>query len=207
MDNVQCLLVLYKKKNGNLKSEDLELIGCICCSVAKSLLTLCDPMDCSTPGFPILHYLLEFAQTEKLMATHTSDLAWRIPGMGEPGGLPSMGSHRVGHDWSDLAAAAAPRPLSQWCYSTISSSVAHFSSCLQSFPASGSFLRNHFASSGQTVASSSASVLPRNIQCWFPLGLTGLIFLLSKGLSRVFSSTTIWKHQSSMLCHSALFFN
>ena len=65
--------------------------------------------------------------------------AWRIPGAGEPGGLPSMGSHRVGHDWSDLAAAAAACPLSQWCHPTISSSVVPFSSHPQSFPASGSF--------------------------------------------------------------------
>ena len=75
---------------------------------------------------------------EKEMATHSSVLAWRIPGMGEPGGLPSLGSHRVGHDWSNLAAAAAC-PLSRWCHPTISSSVIPFSSHLQSLPASGSF--------------------------------------------------------------------
>ena len=75
---------------------------------------------------------------EKEMATHSSILAWRIPGTEEPGGLPSMGLHRVGHDWSNLAAAAA-----------------------------------------------SASVLPMNIQDWFPLGWTGWISLQSKGLSRL----------------------
>ena len=86
-------------------------------------------------------------------------------------------------------------PLSWWCYPTISSSVSPFSSCPQSFPASGSFLMSQlFASSGQSIGAS-ASVLPRNIQGWFSLGLTGLIFLLSKRLSRVFSSTTVWKHQ------------
>jgi len=81
-------------------------------------------------------------------------------------------------------------PLSRWYYLTISSSVALFSFCLQSFPASGSFpVSQLFASGGQsTGASMSASVLPMNIQGWFPLGLTGLISLLSKGLSRVFSS-------------------
>ena len=85
-------------------------------------------------------------------------------------------------------------PSSRWCYPTISSSVFHFSSCLQSFPASGSFLVSQFF--GQNIgASASASVLPMNIQDWFPLGLTGLISLLSKGLSRVFSSTTVQKHQ------------
>ena len=76
-------------------------------------------------------------------------------------------------------------PLSQWCHPTISSSVVPFS-CLQSFPASGSFPMSQFlASHGQSiVASASASALPMNTECWFPLGLTGLIFLLSKGLSR-----------------------
>ena len=89
------------------------------------------------------------------------------------------------------------RLLSQWCHPTISSSVTPFSSCLQSFPASGSFpMSQVFASGGQSIgASASASVLPMTIQDWFPLGLTGLITLLSKGLSRVFSSTTVWKHQ------------
>ena len=84
-----------------------------------------------------------------------------------------------------------------WCHPTISSSVVPFSFCLQSFPASGSFqMSQFFASGGQRIAvSASASILPMNIQDWFPLGLTGLISLLSKGLSRVFSSTTIWKHQ------------
>ena len=88
-------------------------------------------------------------------------------------------------------------PSSWWCYPTISSSVIHFSSCLQSFPESGSFpMSQVFASSGQsTGASASASVLPMNIQDWFPLGETGLIFLQSKGLSRVFSNTTVQKHQ------------
>ena len=88
------------------------------------------------------------------------------------------------------------RSLSLWCHSTISSSVAPFSSCPQSFPASGSLpMCRLITSGGQSIgASASASVLPRNIQGSFPLGLTGLISL-SKGLSRVFSSTTVWKHQ------------
>ena len=88
-------------------------------------------------------------------------------------------------------------PLSQWCHPTISSSVIPFPSCLQSFPASGSFpISWLFASGGQSIgASPLASVLPINIQDWFPLGLTSLISLQSKGLSRVISSTTIWKHQ------------
>ena len=87
-------------------------------------------------------------------------------------------------------------PLSRWCHPIISSSVALFFSLL-SFPASGSFPRSQFfASGGQSIgASASASVLPMNIQDWFPLGLTGLISLQSKGHSRFFSSTEIWKHQ------------
>ena len=84
-------------------------------------------------------------------------------------------------------------PLSQWCHPTISSSVIPFSFCLQSCPASGFFLMSWlFALGGQSIrASASASVFPMNIQGWFPLGLTGLISLQSKGLSRVF------QHQSS----------
>ena len=124
----------------------------IICSVAMSYPTLCDPMDCSVPGFRVLHYLLEFAQTY---------------------------------------------PLSQWCHPTISSSVAPFSSCPQSFPVSWSFpISQLFASGGQSIgASALVLVLPMNFQGWFPLGRTGLISLQSKGLSRVFSSTVIWKHQ------------
>ena len=84
-------------------------------------------------------------------------------------------------------------PLSRWCHLTISSSVVPFS-CLQSFPASGSFpVSQLFASGGQSIGAS-ASVLPMKIQGSFPLRLTGLT-LLSNGLSRVFSSTTIWKYQ------------
>ena len=81
-------------------------------------------------------------------------------------------------------------PLSWWCHSTISSSVAFFSSCPQSFPATGSFPMSWLFASGvwSIGASASQSVPPMNIQGWFPLGLTGLISLLSKGLLRVFSS-------------------
>ena len=88
-------------------------------------------------------------------------------------------------------------PLSQWCHPTISSSVTPFSSYPQSFPAAESFLMSRlFTSGGQSIgASASPSVLPMSIQDWFPLELTGLISLQAKGLSRVFSSTKIWKHQ------------
>ena len=71
-------------------------------------------------------FTFHFHASEKEMATHSSVLAWRIPGTGELHGLPSMGSHRVGHDWSDLAAAAAACPLSQCCHLTISSSVVYW---------------------------------------------------------------------------------
>ena len=88
-------------------------------------------------------------------------------------------------------------PSSRWCHITISSSVVPFSSCLQPFPASGSFaMSQFFTSGGQSIAVSvSASVLPMNIQDWFPLGWIGWISLQSKGLSRVFSNTTVQKHQ------------
>ena len=120
-------------------------------SVTQSCLTLWDPMDCSTPGHPVHHQLLEFIQTH---------VCWVV------------------------------------IHLTISSSVIPFSSCLQSFPASGSFpVTRFFASGGQSIgASGSASVLPMNIEDWFPLGLTDWISLQSKGLTRVFSNTTVQKH-------------
>ena len=110
-------------------------------SVTQSCPTLCDPMDCSIPGFPVHHQLPERAQTHV-------------------------------HQVSDP---------------TISSSVVPFSSCLQSFPASGSFpMSQFFVPGGQTIgASASASVLSMSIQDWFPLRLTGLISLLSKGLRHI----------------------
>ena len=95
-------------------------------------------------------------------------------------------------------------PWNWWCHPSSSgimmpdsSSVMLFSSCLQSFLASGSFPMSQFFASGrQNIgASASASVLPMNIQDWFPLGLTGLISLQVKGLSRIFSNTTLQKHQ------------
>ena len=90
-------------------------------------------------------------------------------------------------------------PLSRWWHPTVTFSVVPFSSCLQSFPASGSFpMSQFFASGGQSIGvSASASVLPMNIQDWFPLGWTGWISLQSKGLSRVVSNTTVWKHKFS----------
>ena len=92
-------------------------------------------------------------------------------------------------------------PSTQWCHPTVSSSVVPFSSSLQSFPASGSFpVSQFFASGGQSVGvSASASILPMNMQNWFPLGWTGLNSLKFKGLSRVFSNTikSLLQHHSS----------
>ena len=115
----------------------------------------------------------------------------------------TLQSHRLQH-----ARLPCPSPtpgacsnsceLNQWWHPTISSSVIPFSSCLQSFPASGAFpMSQFFTSSGQSIgASAPASVLPMNIQDWFPLGWTGWISLHSKGLSRVVSNTTLQKHKS-----------
>ena len=93
-------------------------------------------------------------------------------------------------------------PLSQWCHPTISSSIIPFS-CLQSSPVSGSFSNSRlFASGGQSIGTS-ASVLSLNIQDWFSLGLTGLIFLQFKGVSRVFSNSQFKRFNSSV--HSLLY--
>ena len=90
-----------------------------------------------------------------------------------------------------------PCPLSRWCHPTISSSIIPFSSCPQSFPATGSFQMSQvFAWGCQIIGvSDSASVRPVNTQVWSPLGWTGWISLQSKGISRVFSNTTVQKHQ------------
>ena len=103
--------------------------------------------------------------------------------------------------WSDSC------PLSPWCHPTILSSVVPFSSCPQSFLASGSFpMSRLFRSGGQSIGGSApASILPMNIQGWFPLGWTGLISLLSKWLWRVFSNTIVWKYQWFLVkikCHN-----
>ena len=113
----------------------------------------------------------------------------------------SLRPHRLQHAMSpgpSLSPGVCPSSslLNWWCYPTISSSATFFSFCLQSLPPSVSFPVSWLlASDAQIIEASMASVLPMSIQGWFPLGLTGLITLLSKRLSRVFSSTTIWKHQ------------
>ena len=132
-----------------LATDFIYFLSCCCCSVAQLCTNLCDSLDCNTPDFPVLHHLLELAQTH---------------------------AHWVGD---------AIQP---------SRSVIPFS-CLQSFPASESFLMSQLFTSGGQSIGASASVLPMNIQDWFPLGLTGFISLKSKGPSRVFSNTTIQKHR------------
>ena len=118
-----------------------------CCSVTKSFLTLCNPMNCSTSDF-----------------------------------CPSLSP------W----VCSNSCPLSHLFHPTISSSVTAFFSCPQFFWASGPFPMSQLFASGETIgASALVPVLPMNIQGWFPLGLTNLISLLSKGLSRVFSRTTV----------------
>ena len=107
-------------------------------------------------------------------------------------------SWSITNSWSTLNSC----PLNWWCHPTISSSVVPFSSCLQSFWASESFPMSWFFASGSQSIGASASVLPVNIQDWSPLQLTGLISLSSKGLSRVFSNTTV---QTSILQCSAFF--
>ena len=114
--------------------------------------------------------------------------------------------HRLQHTrlpWPSPSPGACSNscPLSRWFHPTILSSNVPFSSCLQSFPVPGFFLISQlFSSGGQNiVASAPASVLPMNIQNWFPLGLTGWIYLLPKGLSRVFSNTKVRSISSSAL--------
>ena len=106
-------------------------------------------------------------------------------------------AHQASLSITNSLSYSNPCPFSPWCHPTILSSVVPFSSCLQSFSASVSFPRSQlFASGGQRIGvSTSTSVLPMNTQDWSPLGWTGWIFLQSKGLSRVFSNTTVQKHQ------------
>ena len=121
----------------------------------------------------------------------------------------ALRSHGLQHT-RPLCPSPTPRvypnscPLSRWCHPTIPSSGIPFSSCLQSFPASGSFqMSQFFTSGGQSIGdSASASVPPMNIQDWFPLVWTGCISLQAKGLSRVFSNTTVQKHQFFRAQHS-----
>ena len=107
---------------------------------------------------------------------------------------PCTASHQVSLSFRITWSLSNSCPLSQWCHPNISSSVLPFF-CLQSFPASGSFPVSWLFPSGDQSTGASASVFPMNIQDWSPLGWTGWISLQSKGLSRVFSNTTVQKYQ------------
>ena len=160
MEIIQCVYVLFinfffrmpKQPHQPWTINHFYKSGC-CCSVTQSCLTLCNPLDFSTLGFPVLCYLPEFAQTHV---------------------------HWVGDAIQPSHPLLPPSPPA-----------------FNLFPASGSFLMSQFfTSGGQSIGvSTSALVLPMNIQDWFPLGWTGWISLQSKGLSRVFSSTRVQKHQ------------
>ena len=128
-------------------------------------------MDCSTPGF------IQFGRSV-------------ISDSLQPLGLPHA---RLPCTSPTPRTCSNSHPSSWWCHPTISSSVVPFSSCLQFFPASVSFQRSQFFASGSQSIGASASVPPMNSQNWFPLGLTGLISWQSRGLSRVFSNTTVQK--------------
>ena len=127
--------------------------GMFCCSVTQLCLTICDPLDYSTPGFPVLHYLAESAQTHVRWVSDAIQQSHPLLSPSPP--ALNLSQHQGVFFF----------PMSQF-----------------------------FVSGGQSI-STSTSVLPMNIQGWFPLGLTGLISVLSKGLWRVFSCTTFWKHQ------------
>ena len=111
--------------------------------------------------------------------------------------IPWTAAHQASLSITNSFSLLRRMSLSQWCHTTIWSSVIPFSSCLQSFPTSGSFQTSQFfTSGGQSIGvSASTSVFPMNTQDWSPLGWTGWISLQSKGLSRVFSNTTVQKHQ------------
>ena len=136
--------------------------------------------------------------TKKIKLSDTSDLCSFL--FGRSVVSDSLRPHGLQHNMLPCP-SPTPRvwanscPLSWWCHSVISSAVAPFSFCPESFPASGSFPMSQFFSSGGRSIGASASVLPMNIQDWFPLGLTGLITLQSKGLSTVLSNTALQKHQ------------
>ena len=150
---------------------------------------LCHPWFLSSVSYSFLHTDF-FAPSVQFSAIQSLSRVWLFA----PHGLQHA---RLPCPSLILGACSNSCPLSRWCHPTISSSVVLFSSCLKSFPASGSFQMSQlFASDAQVLGvSASASVLPMNIQDSFPLGWTGWVSLQSKGLSRAFSNTTVQKHQ------------
>ena len=166
------------------------------------------PMDCSTPGLPVHHQLPEFAQNH---VHWVSDAIQPSHPLASVQFSRSVVSDSLRPHESQHARPPCPSPTprvhsdsrlsSQWCHPAVSSSVVPFSSCSQSLPASESFLMSQlFSWDGQnTGVSALASFLPKNIQDRSPLEWTGWISLQSKGLSRVFSNTTVQKHQLAKL--------
>ena len=149
-------------------------------SVTQSCPTFCDPMDCSMPGFSVLHHLPELAQT------HVPWISDAIQ-PSHPRSSPSPPAFSLSHSIVFFYFIAL----------FITKTFLSLLSILGTLHSQGSFpMSQFFTSGGQSIgASASTSVLPMNIQDWFPLGWTGLISLLSKGLSRAFSHTTVQKHQ------------
>ena len=249
------------KMEGMYYSYDWWLLLYQFSSVAQLCPTLCDPMHCSTPGFPVHHQPLDLTQThvhwvvdatqpshpvipfcshlESFPASWSFQMSQFFASGGQSIGLSVSVLPMNTQDWFPLewtgwkpiqhckaiqfscsvmsdslqphepqhirppCPSPTPRvylnscPLSWWCHPTISSSVVPFFSCPQSLPASGSYQMSQlFASGGKTIwVSASISVLPMNTQGWRPLGWTSWISLQSKGLQRIFSKTTVQKHQ------------
>ena len=138
-----------------------------------------------------LHFYFSLSCIGEGMATHSSVLAWRIPGMGKPGGLLSMGLHRVGHDWSDLAAAAVKAMVFPVVMYECESWTIKKAECRRIDATKMMKAKETLLNCGVALA----LVLPKNTQDWSPLEWTGWISLQSKGLPRVFSNTTVQKHQ------------
>ena len=149
------------------------------------LATISEGLSKSRPNFP---FVWMFLKKPCLLGDSASAVLQMLS--------PALHHARLPCPPPSLGVCSNSLPLTRWCHPTTSSSVTPFSSGLQSFPALESFpVIRFFTSGGQIIgASASASVLPMNIQDWFPLGWTGLISLWSEGLSRVFSSTTVQKH-------------
>ena len=162
---------------GSLSPEDLPNPGI----ESRSATLQVDSLPAKPPGKPIKWSSVQFSRSVVSDSLWPHGLQHTRPPCPSP--TPGVYSNSCQLRW--------------WCHPTITSSVVPFSSCLPSFPASGSFRMNQFfASGGQSIgASASASVLPMNTQDWSPLGWTGWISLQSKGISTVFSNTTVQKHQ------------
>ena len=142
----------------------------------------------------ILCWKVSRARPARVEGLHGEELLFSQSVVSNSLWLHGLQHHRLPCPSPSTGACSNSCPLSQWRHSIILSSIIPFSSYPQSFPASGSFLMSWlFTSGGQSIGAS--AVLPMNIKGWFPFGLTGLISLQSKGLSRVFSSTTVQKHQ------------